>query len=205
MHRSALELKKNDYIFVAVPKTGTNSIWDKILSPGNRYYPFQHTKASTIKKYIGDAEWNKRFSFACVRNPYSLIKSWYDYHKTHKDIGQHVKDFYPDSFEKWVDEGFKTHWELNSHKRLNPFWDGSNPLHQYKWVTDNKKNIIVNHVMKQEKLSEDFSIVANKYGFNNDLKRLNTSKNSSVLSENIKEKIYQEFSLDFDFFDYEKN
>lgn len=204
MNRSVIELKKNDYIFVSVPKTGTNSIWDKILKAGDNFRPFQHTKAITMKNHIGSGEWDKRYSFACVRNPYDMVKSWYDYHKTHNDIGQHVKDFYPDTFEEWVNEGFNTHWEPQSHKKLNPFWDGSNPLHQHKWVTDNDGNIIVDHIMKQETLVEDFAVVAEKYGFNNDLKRLNSSKNNSTLSDDIKNKIYKTFKKDFDLF-YEEN
>jgi len=204
MNKSVIELKKNNYIFVSVPKTGTNSIWDKILKPGEKFRPFQHTKGLTIKNHIGSDEWDKRFSFACVRNPYNMIKSWYDYHKTHDDIGQHIKDFYPDTFEQWVGEGFKTHWELQSHKKLNPFWDGTNPLHQHMWVTDNNGGIIVNHIMKQETLQEDFKIVTEKFGFNNDLNRLNTSNNDSKLNNKVKEMIYETFSKDFILFGYDK-
>lgn len=204
MNKSIIELKKNGYIFVSVPKTGTNSIWDKILKPGDNFRPFQHTKAITIKNHLGASEWNERYSFACVRNPYNFIKSWYDYHKKHKDINQKVKDFYPDSFEEWVDKGFPTHWEWDSHNKLNPFWDGKNPLHQYEWVTDEKGGIIVNHIMKQENLEEDFKIVANKFGFNYQLKYLNTSENVSQLNDKVKNKIYQTFFKDFILFGYDK-
>jgi len=199
LNKHIVEIKKNDYIFVAIPKTGTNTIWDKILKVKN-FYPFQHNKAITIKNQISTYEWDNRYSFACVRNPYDLIKSWYDFHKTHKNIGQDVKDFYPDTIEEWANKDFPTHWEWPSHKKHNPFWDGSNPLHQHKWVTDNDGNLIVDHVMKQETLAEDFSVVAEKYGFNNDLKHLNSSKNDSVLSDEVRDKIYKTFKKDFDLF-----
>lgn len=200
--RHVSEIKKNKYIFVSIPKTGTNSIWDKILKPGDNYRPFQHVKAITIKNNIGSVEWNNRFSFACVRNPYKLVKSWYDYHKSHDDIIQHVKDFYPDSFEEWVMDGFKTHWEPESHKRLNPYWDGSNPLFQYKWVTDNNENFIVNHIMKIETLDVDFDVVAKKFNFDNGLNKLNQSNLNTELNDNIKNVIYTTFEKDFDLFNY---
>lgn len=195
-------LQRYNFIFISIPKTATNSIWKNLPKDYSR--PFQHVKAKTIRDNVDKQTWLK-YKFACVRNPYSLVKSWYFYHKYHSDLNQSVKDFYPDTFKDWVlNEELKTHWELPSHKYNNPLWDLSNPLHQTEWIYD-KNELIVDCVMRYENLSEDFEVVAKKLNLENTLKKLNASTyNDEDYDLEMKDKVYSILMEDFDLLNYER-
>jgi len=135
----------DEYIYISIPKTGTNSV-HKILG----HSQFNHIKAYTIKRKIGDINYNTRISFCFIRNPIDLVKSWYYYHKYSPNvIRREVKEFYPDTIEEWVfDMNCKTHWEDKDHKIQNPYWDLSNPLYQTSWIKDPSGTIIVDKVFQ---------------------------------------------------------
>lgn len=125
-------------IYVSVPKTGTNSVHSLL---GNNKY--NHLKVSMIVKLIGPQAYNNEFSFAFVRNPFDLVKSWYYYHKYSPNVvRQDVKNFYPDTIEEWADLGFLTHWETTAHKKYNPHWDMTNPLFQKSWSHIGDKQVV---------------------------------------------------------------
>lgn len=197
------ELKKYNFIFISIPKTATNSIWSTFQK--GKIRPFQHTKAKTIKNLVDDNTWNK-FKFACVRNPYDLIKSWYFYHKYHDNLDQETKDFYPDSFKEWVmNQSFKTHWELKDHQIKNPFWDGTNPLFQYEWVYDDNENKLVDYIVYYENLQNDFQYIADRFNLSNNLQILNSSSyTQEEYDEEMKEKVAQIFDKDFKLLNYSK-
>ena len=82
-----------NYIYVSIPKTGTNSIHEVM---GNTKY--NHITAITIRNLIGEKEYNSKESFCFIRNPIDLVKSWYYYHKYSKNVvRKDVKLFYPDN------------------------------------------------------------------------------------------------------------
>jgi hypothetical protein len=94
--------------------------------------PFQHVKAGTILAVapeLGVLPW-----FISIRHPYELVRSWYAHHRSHV--------FYPPSFEEWVLAGCHTHWERPEHRKLNPWWDGTNPLHQIEWFAGDDIGVI---------------------------------------------------------------
>lgn len=198
-----LQLKNYDFIFISIPKTATNSIWSTFQK--NHFRPFQHVKASTIKEKVDSKTWEK-YKFACVRNPYDIIKSWYFYHKYHKDLDQATKNFYPDTFEEWVKcFEFKTHWEQASHLKKNPLWDGSNPLHQWRWIYDKDENLMIDYLMKYETLDIDFALIANRFNLENNLKKLNTSAyNEEDYDLDMIKKVEAFFKKDFDLLGYDK-
>ena len=63
-------------IYISIPKTGTNTV-HKLRG----YREFNHTKAKTILKKVGDENYFSRGAFCFIRNPFDLVKSWYAYHK----------------------------------------------------------------------------------------------------------------------------
>lgn len=182
----------NNYLYISIPKTGSNSVHNII---GNNN--FNHIKAITIKNKLGN-KYDKLNSFCFFREPISLVKSWYYYHKFSPNvIRKDVKDFYPDTIEEWIfDMNCKTHWETLKHKNYNPDWDLSNPLFQKKWITDNQENIIVKNVYIFDNLDKEI-----KRMFNKEIKHLNkSSKNNYQLTDKVINKIKEIFKEDIRYY-----
>ena len=197
------------FVFVSIPKTATNSIWDVVL-PDPSYKPFQHVHGNVIKHcmdHFFPGSWDIAYRFACVRHPYDLVRSWYQYHTTHEDISAKVKEFYDFSFDEWANVyDFMTHWELGEQKVLNPLWDGSNPLNQWMWVHDQVGNCLVHDIIHQESLEEGLSKVSQRIPLNRSLRKLNVSGDIEEieLTNQTKKKIQEKFRKDFEIFGFSK-
>jgi len=195
------------FVFVSIPKTATNSIWDVVL-PEPSYKPFQHVHGKVIKycmDHFYPGSWDLTYRFACVRHPYDLVRSWYQYHTAHEDIPQEVKDFYDFSFDEWAnDYDFMTHWELEKQKKLNPLWDGTNPLNQWMWIYDEANNCLVHEVIHQNELAKGLEKISEKIPLNRELKRLNVSGDIEEinLTDETKKKIQEKFKKDFEVFGF---
>jgi len=198
------------FVFISVPKTASNSIWDVVL-PDPSYKPFQHVQAKVVKQcmdHFTPGMWDVMYRFSCVRHTFDSVRSWYMYHTTHPDISDKVKSFYDFSFEDWVlDYDCMTHWELEEQKRLNPLWDGSNPLHQHRWITDNEGNALIHDVIYQDKLEDGLQTVSNRIPLNRELQKLNTSGNVTdiILSDDVKATLLNIFSEDFAMFEFQED
>jgi hypothetical protein len=205
-YQAARFFNQMGFIYISIPKTATNSIWNSIL-PNTSFRPFQHAKGIHIKKFFTDEQWNSLFKFSCIRNPFDLVRSWYLYHKTHPDLSEEVRDFYSMSFDDWVHKhDFKTHWEKKSHCVLNPLWDGTNPLFQKQWLVDQSGKMLVDELMRFEKLSEGLQILSKNISLYKNLEKLNSSAGSksikiSSATQNI---IYEKFNEDFSFFGFRR-
>lgn len=205
--RAAQLFSELGFVFISIPKTATNSIWDVVL-PEPSYKPFQHVHGKVIKycmDHFHPDTWDSMYRFACVRHPYDLVRSWYQYHTSHEDISSEVKDFYNFSFEEWAnDYGFMTHWELEKQKQLNPLWDGSNPLNQWMWIYDDAGNCLVHDIIHQNSLAEGLEKVSKNISLNRELKRLNVSGDIEKinLTEETKNKIQSKFTKDFKIFGF---
>ena len=140
-----------------------------------------------------------------MRHPYDIVRSWYQYHTTHEDISQQVKDFYDFTFDEWAcTYGFMTHWELEEQKRLNPLWDGTNPLNQWMWIYDDAGNCLVDDIIHQSDLSNGLDRISKRITLNRDLRRLNTSGDvcTITLTDEVKIKIQEKFRKDFEIFGF---
>lgn len=183
----------DEYIYISIPKTGSNSI-HKILG----HSQFNHITANTIKKKIGDLNYNGRISFCFIRNPVDLVKSWYYYHKYSPNvIRREVKSFYPDTIEEWVfNMKCKTHWESNDHKMQNPYWDLSNPLYQTNWIKDTTGSVIVDKVFAFDDIEHHIFDM-----FNQSVTIENKSnKDDFLLIKETEDKIVELFSEDIAFY-----
>ena len=205
MSKDAKIFNDQGFVFISIPKTATNSIWNTVLSDPS-YKPFQHAYAKKIKPIIENyypSRWESLYKFACVRHPYSMLVSWYKYHKYHDDISQNVKNFYNCTFDEWAnDRNFVTHWEWDIHRNWNPLWTGENPLHQWKWIYEND-NCIVDKIIRYENLEKDLADVGKKISLIRSLKKLNYSNDKKILlSKQTKQKINDTFNKDFVIFDF---
>ena len=183
-----------NYIYVSIPKTGTNSIHEVMC-----HTKYNHITAYTIKNIVGEKVYNSKKSFCFIRNPIDLVKSWYYYHKYSPNvIRKDVKEFYPDTIEEWIFKmNCKTHWEISNHKKYNSDWDiNVSPLHQCNWIKDKNDNIIVKNIYKFDNINS----VTEKL-FNVKPKQKNiSSKNDYTLNRKTEDKIKELFKKDIDFY-----
>lgn len=75
--------ESHNFIFLAVPKTGTSSIERALAryrSPLTDRFR-KHATCKRVRQELPEKFWQSAFKFAFVRNPYDRMQSWYYYRK----------------------------------------------------------------------------------------------------------------------------
>lgn len=179
-----------NYIYISIPKTGTNTVHE-ILG----HTTYNHITANTIKNILGEDEYNLKNTFCFIRKPVDLVKSWYSYHKYNQRVpAKEGRLYYPDTIDEWILKyKCKTHWEEAHHKQNNKLWDTDvSPLHQHNWISDNSGNIIVKEIYKFDDINV---VLQNK--FNKTPNHQNKSDKSTLeLGDDAIQEIYKLFSKD---------
>jgi hypothetical protein len=150
----------------------------------------KHTKAITVRDYIGKDIYNDYFKFAFVRNPYDYQVSLYHYVKQaneHKDnkIAQNL------SFKEFI------------YRRLE-----KRPLRQIDFLINEKGYIIVDYLGHTEKIQENIDFIFNYINIPNNklpiLNRSNRDKNFMYYyDEELKKDVFEYFKKDFESFGYD--
>jgi len=134
------------FIFIHINKTGGSSI-EKALK-----IPLEHQTAREKIEEIGLKKWNRKLTFAVVRNPWDKVVSHYYYRVKTNQTG--LRDN-PIDFKDWVKRtyGKKDAVYYDKPKMFMPQTD---------WITDNKNNIVVDEVIRFENIEDEFSRVLDK-------------------------------------------
>ena len=200
---------KWNYVFVAVPKTGTTSVHHRLVRLGTakRRDPGSppHLNIQEYRQILGDAL-DSRFKFAFVRNPWSRLVS---------DFTMRTRGIYPSlprdwngdvvEFKKWAHEQSKL-----SQPDSRAIWT-SNQLDR---LLDADGNLDVDFIGRFENIRADFRTVLEK--INNihplpdekhwTLPLRNASNNSKHYSEYYddatSELVREHFQKDIDYFGY---
>lgn len=126
------------------------------------------------------------YMFAVVRNPFDRMVSRYEYSKK---INKKFKQF---TFEDFVS------YDLKNNIRV---------LNQFKFLTIDKKNKLINNFIKFENLNYDLNIVSNKlFNKNHNLLHLNKTNHEDYkkyFNNKSRNLIEKKLSKDLDFFEYE--
>lgn len=150
----------DNYVFVHINKTGETSIVKALNLPGG------HKTAIELRNEMGPANWDKRFSFAVVRNPWDKVVSHYHYRvqTNQTDLGDKEIAF-PD-------------WVVQAYGEQNPkYYDKPKMfLPQTEWCCDETGKNIVTHFCRFENLNTDFDEVCGKIGKVASLPHLKSSK-----------------------------
>ena len=130
-------------IFVHIPRTGGNSIRESIgrdLDINNFFFDHKPVSFHNPTK--------NSFTFSFVRNPYDIVRSFYDY--TFHALNHRSMRKY--SFKEWIRSDFDCHWR---------YQDGypNNPIDQSSYILNDRNEILVDFLGRHENLSADFNKV----------------------------------------------
>lgn len=201
--------------FISIPKCASQSVLTIIegsirnfdsCNDENDFVIYEHHQRLCVVEDRHDL--SKLYTFAFSRHPYSRMLSWYNFH-----LEANLRPYNSITFEEWVMGGCRTHWRtqnLTNWKREN-----KSPLLQYNFIESNKKKI--DFIGKIENFKNDLKIVIKNlnllceennlsYRFKYSAVKINCSKETNYqINDNVKERIYELFKKDFDFFLYDKD
>ncbi len=152
-----------------------------------------HFRALDMRSYLGESNYCDYTSIACVRNPWKRLFSWYRFLKSDKRNPGHynlVKNLELDEFIQFSVDHF-----------YHP---------QSDWLVNEDGDIIVNELVKHEKLSTEWTILTKKYlGKELSLPLANQSKYKAEFTEFYRvrkstlEKFRDKYAKDFELLDYD--
>jgi hypothetical protein len=137
-----------DIVFVHINKTGGSSVEAALK------LPFQHRTARELRAVIGQARWERRFSFAFIRNPWDKVVSHYFYRVKTNQTGLGDGRV---GFGDWVRAAYG--------ERDPRFYDQPKMfMAQFDWLIDENGEIMVDFVGRFEQLNRDFATVCTRTG-----------------------------------------
>jgi len=137
-----------DYSFIHINKTGGTSI-ERALG-----MPVFHKPAVEYRRDIGLERWNRRFSFAIVRNPWDRTVSQFHYRRqiNWDGLGED-----PVTFKEWAREVFVN--------RSDRYVDEDMLfLTQKDWISDEHGEVIVDYVGQFENLQQAWDDICDRLG-----------------------------------------
>ncbi len=178
------------FVFIHINKTGGSSI-ERALN-----LPLEHRTALQKIEELGRKEWDSRFTFAFVRNPWDKVVSHYHYRvRTNQTkLGEN-----PIGFKEWV--------QLTYGEQDPVFYD--NPvmfMPQANWVVDEIGQVAVNFVGRFENLSRDFEYACQRLGRTVELPHVKASRHkpfTEYFDESTRQIVATWFAEDIENFGYE--
>jgi len=148
------------FVFIHINKTGGSSI-EKALN-----LPFEHKTALEKIEEIGLYRWGKKVSFTVVRNPWDKVVSHYHYRVQTNQTGMgdgHIE------FNEWVKRAYgeKDRRYYDQPRMFMP---------QVDWICDHNGKVLVNRILRFEKLADDFNALANEMNVVSRLPHVKKSK-----------------------------
>jgi hypothetical protein len=153
------------YIFIHINKTGGTSIAKAIGLPEKK-----HLTAEQVITQIGERAFNDAFVFAVVRNPWSKVVSHYKYRVKTNQTAMKTN---PIDFNEWVKCTYGPEKNLFYYDQPTRFQP------QLSWLKNSSGELVVPHIIRFEKLSEEFKPIALKLGLQTELPHLNATKKES--------------------------
>ncbi len=132
------------FVFIHINKTGGSSI-KKVLD-----LPFEHVTALEKIASLGREQWDRRFTFTVIRNPWDKVVSHYHFRLQKKRIAEI-------EFKDWVKKTYRDH--------MAPFYDVPKMfMPQTDWISDKDGNILCDSICRFENLKDDFNEVCQRLG-----------------------------------------
>lgn len=182
---------EKSYVFIHINKTGGSSISQHL-----GFKKILHLTAQEVIDWIGREKWDSAETFAVVRNPWDKVASHYLFRvKTN----QTRLSEQPLDFNDWI---LKTYG-----KNKDPFYYDKPKMFmpQSDWLKDDAGNVAVKHLLRFEKLEEEFNDLSGLIGLEPGLPHLNRTTEfdyKSMYNPESKEVIANWFAEDIDRFQY---
>ncbi|MEY2905129.1 MAG: hypothetical protein RJA52_1145 [Bacteroidota bacterium] len=189
-------------VFVHIPKTAGTSI--KVFCGQNNIKILGHGIYEESFKYLKDlqCQFHDTFLFTVCRHPLTRAISAFYYLSTGGQTEQDKKDA-----EKYIlpYSGNFTEFVLNEFPK-GEILEQIHFIPQYKWVCDDKEELLVDFVCKYENLENDFRKIATIFGNRFfELPKLNrtTKFSNSVDINQVEKHIKEAYGKDYALFNYE--
>ena len=185
-----------EFAFISIPKTGTQTIHTMLgadlksaVNLVNGGILDNHCPASVMREKYDD--FDQRFVFCFVRNPWHRLISWYSGHRKW-NISLYMKM----SFEEWVLNGCPHHWR----NQQSP-----TPLDQYSFIHDRDGQCLVDKIGRFENYSDDLSDILKTLNLDLTLEHINKSKKKSshLFTPQMDDIVNTQFKKDIELFNYE--
>jgi len=167
-----------NFLYVAITKTGCHTTKEAIVKSGmgvkadKRVPPEelawkhpQHYTAQEERQLIGEEEYNKRFKFTFVRNPWARLLSFYtSIYRSREGRRQQLMTYEdatsPEKFNEWAVHTL-TNRVVDRCSRKYPGCDHQRIIHWpcLDWITDEDGKIMVDFIGKNETLEQDYKKV----------------------------------------------
>ena len=180
---------KYKLIFIHIPKTGGTSI-ENLFNPNQRWTEsIEKKRHLTAEQYKNryPRRWSEYYKFAVVRNPWSLVVSFYHWRTRNHDF----------QFKDWILEG--------DYVPYNPFLirEGMTNLD---YISDKNGNIIIDNICRTETLQEDFNTICDKIGIpRQQLPHSNKTKHkhyTEYYDDETREIVAEKYAKDIEYFGY---
>lgn len=178
------------FIFVHINKTGGVSVETALGLPLKN-----HTTAAEYRDLMGESRWDRVFSFSVVRNPWDRVVSHYHHRIRTRQTGLRE---HPIEFAEWVR---RTYGEQDPLLFDNPKFFAP----QYRWISDEQGELIVDHVCRLETIDEDFAHVCERIGIQRSLPHLNRTERGryqDYYDDQTHEIVRAWFERDIELFEY---
>ena len=167
-----------NFLYVAITKTGCHTTKQSLVLSGlgtkaDKNTPLaelswkhpQHYTALEERQLIGEEDYNNRFKFTFVRNPWGrLLSSYTSIYRSREGRRQKLVTYEdaisPEKFNEWAVDVL-TNRIVDKCSRKYPTCDHQRIIHWpcLDWITDKDGKIIVDFVGKHETLEEDYKKV----------------------------------------------
>jgi len=179
------------YVFIHINKCGGTSV-EAALG-----IPKLHDTARLRRLKIGRRRWEKAFTFALVRHPYSRLISFYKYRARYNQTG--LRDERPPDLNAWI--------RATLADRDPAYYDQPRMFAPcFDWVSDRNGRVIVDYIAKLETIEEQWPVIQERIGEPGALPVRNVSGNRSdreILDGEARRIIQESFRKDFEAFGYE--
>lgn len=223
---------KYNFLFVAVSKTGSCSVRNNmtkaklgkqlnrnILHPDLTWSHPQHHNIRDYKVIMEEEDFNNRFKFAFVRNPWDRLVS--NYTATAKVGGDNgyiltPRDRHsPEKFQDWAKAALGTeYWEVDCYRRPQCRHQRTTSEPLLSWLTDEDGNMMVDFIGRTERLEGDYNLALDQIEqrCGNPIPRLPIPRKnvtgvghhySFYYNDELIEKVQDHFKEDIDYFGYE--
>ncbi len=190
-----------NFIFIAVPKTGSCSIEDALEPLMNAELKrefHKHVTAMRLERELPAERWQNAYKFAFVREPYAWMHSWYRFR---------LRDALKDPAGKYHK---RYTGNISFNEFVHTFSKKELMLKQSDVISTQSGELLMDFVGRYEKLQSDFDTVCEQLNIpQKKLARVNVTKSTAstddVLDAAGVEVINNYFSQDFEMFGYTKH